>query len=455
MNGFSKIFATAKVRPSSRALASIFFIFTLWGLSVQAIDVEWKEPQVMGSSDQKGRKIVRFAGQTDPNTVIELQRGTQYYLSDGSSRSFSLSAEDRRQFPISIGEDGYYVFDLHVPVKAIEVPLLMKNGKERRNSVLNFRVPLRAGKIENLSDLEKSYTSEATDDDDKYTRARGKYTKKRDRGQVITRRRNGGLRNDERVQVRRKRANIKFHGSLGPSWTALRQDSPDVLYSVEDPDGGGNRLNQTGFDHNKNALAIPVWRLGASWDMSPKWRFALSVRDTPLIYQPDAGLDSITFPKGQANWTTGQLSASYFFKQLSFGWLGADFGVQLHSQPFYRLRNEDNVFNYEDSLMIDAFVGVRLKSSEDRKWPWQAYAHVFVPFYTNSEVFSGTGVGFEVGGGADRELMPGLSGGIWGYVQQYFLYPEYTHTNNGTESLFTSSYSLTSATVEVRVTVRF
>lgn len=439
---------------------TLFFSILFFVLGAQAIDLEWREPQVLGASSMKGRKIVRFSGQTDPNTVIRLQKGTRYYLVDGAFRSFSLPREDRQQFPMDVGSEGTFAFDLNLPVRAIEVPLLLKNGKEERNSFLNFRVPARSVKIEDLSDLEKSYTAQATDDDDRYKRSRGKYTRERDQGQIITRRRRGALRNDDRVQLKRKRLNLKVYGSLGPSWTSLVQDSPDVLYSVVTP-GSTLRENRTGFKLAESALVIPVWRLGAYWEMNQKWRFGLSVRDTPLIYEPNENDDPVTFPEGQSNWTTGRLEASYFFKQIPMGWLGLDFGVQLHSQPYYRLRNFDFVFNYEDSLMFDAFVGARIQSHKDRNWPWQAYFHVSVPFYTNSDVFSGSGVGLELGGGADKELMPGLSAGIWGYVQQYFLWTEYPFLQQSTpgtpdqELIYESSYSLTSMTIEARLTVRF
>lgn len=429
--------------------------------AAQAIDIDWSEPYVVGPSSQKGRKVVRFSGQTEPNTTINLDKGgLRYYLADGSARVFSMSSDDRGQFPIGVGGDGTYAFDLNVPVRAIEVPITLKNDGETVKSTMNFRVPRGGGDIDDLTSLEKSYSAEATDDDDNYTRSRGKYTKKRDRGQIITRRKNRGLRNNDRVQVRSKRLNFKVYAGIGPSWVSLHQESNDVFYTVG-PRGQQPTIPRTGLVHSESALAIPVWRLGASWDMSPKWNLNFVVRDTPLKYQPNANDNEITFPEGQANWTTARIGVTYNLKELSMGFFGLDFGAQVHSQPYYRLRNYQGTFNYEDARMLEPYIGARLRSHLDRKWPWEAYLHVSVPVYTDSDIFSGSGVGVEIGGGADRELMPGLSLGIWGYVQQYWLDTDYIRLRDtgpitdDDEDPFTSTYSLTSATIEARFTVRF
>ena len=446
-------------------LSAVFIVF-FFSLSAAA-EVEWYEPEVVPESKiVDGKRSLRFSGQTEPGSSIRLTKTkVRTYLENGNFRWVELSAKDKRQFPVRADGGGGFSFLLTLPVQPVELPLEINEGEGWESATLNFRVPQTGGVVSDLTALEDSYSSANTRDDDDYQRSTGEYKSAEDIGQIIERRQNKAESRSENARERivSRTFNLKLYGGLGPAWVSLHQDMPTVIYPTGPPIPPSIvQPTERGFVHDKNVISIPSWKVGAVYDLNQKWRLEFSIRDTPMQFEPDPGLYEITFPIGQTSWLEAQLGGTYFFKELSMGSLGIDFGLQYHSLPYYRFRNGTSTFVYFDAAAYNVFAGARLQSKRNRKWPWEAYARISVPFLTDSDVFEGTGFGLELGGGADHEIIPGLFVGVWGYWQLYLLSTEFTEMDlssapgvPGSSRVNEVDYNLMMLSLEARLTVRF
>ncbi len=392
--------------------------------------IRWDEPEVVPEKlARSDRRVVRFSGTLTEGALIRIRKNRlMIYPFDGRARLAQIPQKNRVQFPVVANKSGRFSFDLYLPTFAVEIPLEIKERRGAwRSHTLNFKVP-DSGKADDFQAIEESFKAQ-DERMDKATMDYDFYTRKQDQGLLIQDR--GGKKGYDKSA-------IEVWGGLGFSYFHNSIDVPLPVGATSD-----------------GSLVIPTFRFGGEWDYSQKLRFKVAIRST------SGSTDNIGDSNTQGrdfNWFEGQLAALYFSDRLQskYGRLAFDFGLQLQTLPYFRLRQE-GVFliqsAYFASSTYNLQIGLHYEKKWNQVWDMEAYARYLYPVIAgdNFDIESTFPLFFELGGGVRRPLTQGLALGVYG--QLHYLSME-TSYSAGAQS-FTSDLSLVLMTVDLRLIADF
>lgn len=392
--------------------------------------IRWDEPEVVPEDlARSDRRVVRFSGTLTPGALIRIRKNRlKIYPSNGQARLAQIPQKNRVQFPVVADKSGQFSFDLYLPTFAVEIPLEIKERRRAwRSQTLNFKVP-ESGKADDFQAIEESFRAQ-DHRMDKATMDYDFYTRKQDQGLLIQDR--GGKKGYDKSA-------IEVWGGLGFSYIHNSVDVPSPVGATSD-----------------GSLVIPTFRFGGEWDYSQQFRFKAALRST------SGSTDNIGDSNTQGrdfNWFEGQLAALYFSDKLrsKYGRLAFDFGLQLQTLPYFRLRQDGGFLiqsAYFASNTYNLHIGLHYEKKWNQVWNMEAYARYLYPVIAgdNFDVESTFPLFFELGGGVRRPLTQGLALGVYGQLHYLSMDTGYTA---GAQS-FTSDLSLVLMTVDLRLIADF
>jgi len=392
--------------------------------------IRWDEPEVVPENlTRSDRRVVRFSGTLTEGALIRIRKNRlKIYPSNSEARLAQIPQKNRVQFPVVANKSGRFSFDLYLPIFAVEIPLEIKERRGRwRTQTLNFNVP-DSGKADDFQAIEESFKAQ-DDRMDKATMDYDFYSRKQDQGMLIQ---------DRSGKKGYDKSSIEVWGGLGFSY---------IHNSIGVPTPVG--------DTSDGSLIIPTFRFGGNWDYSKDFRFKVALRSTSGSTD---NIGDINTQGRDFNWFEGQLAALYFSDRLSsrFGKFAFDFGLQLQTLPYFRLRSEGGPLiqsAYFASNTYNIHVGLHYERKWNRLWDMEAYARYLYPVITsdNFDVESTFPLFFELGGGIRRPLSRGLAMGVYGQLHYLSMDTSYS----AGPQAFTSDLSLVLMTIDLRLMADF
>lgn len=417
-----------------KCVAQIFLLIALsFSFNFAQAKVDWDEPEVVPEKlVRKNRRVLRFSGKTNPNSLIRIRENRiKLFLDTGRTRMARIPSKNRKQFPVKADVDGYFTFDLYLPTVAVELPIEIKVGKKWRPYDLNFRVPDK-GKASEFEAVEKSFMAQddeggesGLDKSDNY------YSSKNDRGLVVNDRDGKEAYEDSKIQI---------FGGLGLSYFDT---------SVEVSGSGAN------FSTGGSTIVIPTFVFGADYELSKKIRLQGVVRSSSGSVDDIGGNLPVT--GRDFNWLQGQLSAVWFADFLNSKNkynLGLDFGFQLQQMPYFRERPSVANVTFFDNEAYNLHIGVFYRKPNKKGWGYEFYARYLYPFSTGDafSIESGFPLMFEFSGGLKKTISDGLALGVFGQLNYFSTDVSYTDPIAGARD---SSLDLILFTVDARLIASF